>query len=672
MLAQKARAEFHLKNYLISEYTVKKALKLNPINREGKRLLTQLQTILGVKTNLMIKDAIASLYKNQTTTTLKKLRSKYSSEIENTKETLLLRQQTQYHWKPKKKWKKSTQSIYYIPNVKSLSQLPELNFEVNSNHTKFYVNQFSIYDKNLKRIQKGKISNYYITHIHDNTIHPENLLVHLPIKVKDEALFIMVHVTEEALYSSKNHPFVHYNTKGLPHFIENSFEIKTPPKHLKHFTFGKTKVQKSKHSLTFTFKSNKALSNEKFSPGFQEFGAGFSVALENNWKAAGDEYIHYIEEQGVPLDSAPLAIIELLDDLKEKTTSTQSLSQLAYQYVRDEITYNNYEFNLQALVPEESRNVVSRKSSDCKGHALLLLHLLRAQNIDAHLALTHTDINGSKDLVSIHQFNHMIVYYLDPITKTEYFLDPTEKFQPFRRSPLSLEGRHVLVLEDNKSRLITIPEINSPNEHQVTINHQYHIQEDLTVEGKDSITLTGKLAADFRAQIKKWKKLGKLDVLVSWITAGYVGYWNGDLTILNDDVIDSALILVFQYKQPLPLNGFKKGMIFKSDLEKSIFRYPDAKGRQSPIYFPFSIELKSNWSIQIPSSLKLNHQVSSQTEAADFLIWKRNIQEAKGLLTLEQTWKLEPFLATPTEYITIKKDWDKIMNRRSFKLQISK
>jgi len=44
--------------------------------------------------------------------------------------------------------------------------------------------------------------------------------------------------------------------------------------------------------------------------------------------------------------------------------------------VRDSIRYNNFEFSLNALVPDRCETVLTNGYSDCKGHAFLLMQLL--------------------------------------------------------------------------------------------------------------------------------------------------------------------------------------------------------------------------------------------------------------------------------------------------------
>jgi hypothetical protein len=267
----------------------------------------------------------------------------------------------------------------------------------------------------------------------------------------------------------------------------------------------------------------------------------------------------------------------------------------------------------------------------------------------------------------------MIVHVPNKDKDPGYFLDPTVKFQPFRQVPLSMEGKNALILEDDRIRITTIPEINLPGEHEIKIKHFLTVKDNLQAEGRDTVIINGKPAADFREQINKWEKLGKLETLISWITQGYPGYFDGNLKILNEQVKEKPLIFIFSYKQEFPLDIYLEGAVISPKLELSFLRYPESSDRKTPIYFPIAVKVKSEWHYSFAGKFQL---ISSHEEASrkkGHLHWKRYFHlNGPRKLVVQQSWSLKPFIAQADSYRQIKPQWDAILHMASFPLQIER
>jgi hypothetical protein len=266
----------------------------------------------------------------------------------------------------------------------------------------------------------------------------------------------------------------------------------------------------------------------------------------------------------------------------------------------------------------------------------------------------------------------MIVHIPGQHDSLDYFLDPTEKFQPFRRAPISLQGKNVLILDSSKPRLTSVPEIINPREHSVKIKHYLSVDKTMLAEGLDSLIITGKLAAEFRSQIAKWDEHGKLETIISWITQGYSGYQDGKLTLVNETKIDKPLMFIFSFNQQLSQQDLSDGLTVQAKLEKSFLRYPKAENRKTPIYFPFPIQISSQWHFNFPENyiVKINREDQSKSE--NNFSWKFSASPSNPYTWyFQQQWQLQAFLAQAEEYKEIKSGWDEILDKASFQLKIN-
>ncbi|MBF0432004.1 MAG: hypothetical protein HQK83_12035 [Fibrobacteria bacterium] len=676
ILAQKATSEFNLKYYLPAEYSVNTALNVDPFNEEARNLSAKISTVLGNKSNLIINKPISPLALPLDYQETREILKKCKTLLSPLPALTLLQKKNVFSWHKSRHWKKTTRLIYYIPDMDSLDGISELSFEFNPNYSKTYINHFHVLSHTFKRLETKNLDHYYVTGSHNTRLHPENVLVHLPISISDSAFkgpfYLDILFTEESRFSSASFPYIQYTAKSPFPFYQNTYDILSPPPDLNIFQFGQITLDSSAKHLRFITEPTLFPLSEKFSPVYEEYGAGFSIAPQKTWAEAGEDYMAYLHRTGVNEDSIPFSIQEsALERLNKRTEGEKPLKAL-FTFVRDSIGYNNYEFNLHALIPEKSDEVLIKKYSDCKGHALLLTHLLRARGLKAHLCLVSQEHTGFPSQPTIHQFNHMIVY-VEPDTGSGWFLDPTEKFHPFRQVPLMLQGRHALILEQGNCHLTTIPEIKIAHEHGVRISHQVIVVKSLMANGTDSIMIFGKLAADFRAKLSGWGQHGKYETLISWITESYPGYTNGRLSLFNENNIDLPLILRFTYQRELSQELKNKKLYIAPKLETSFFRFPHNSNRKTPIYFPFEISVNSTWHISLPEEYTFTTRRQPEQQVTDIYSWERSYRfPEKNVCVKSQIWTLSPFLAQPEEYTGIQKEWEILLKRSSGEISIEK
>src|SRR5207237_601886 len=98
-------------------------------------------------------------------------------------------------------------------------------------------------------------------------------------------------------------------------------------------------------------------------------------------------------------------------------------------------TYKAIEFGRGARIPRAPQEVLRHRYGDCKDHALLLYHLLRNAGTEARLALVRTGSPVRRELPSLDQFDHMVVY-----------LPGTASFVAALQRRLSVSGHAVEVL----------------------------------------------------------------------------------------------------------------------------------------------------------------------------------------------------------------------------------
>jgi len=210
------------------------------------------------------------------------------------------------------------------------------------------------------------------------------------------------------------------------------------------------------------------------------------------WEGAAKEYLASIEDR--------IALDENTRDLAKqksgelKKTEEKVLALAAF--VQKEITYKAIEFGRRARIPDKPTVVIRNRYGDCKDHALLLRQLLQCSGIPAYLALVNTNGEVRKDLPSLDQFNHMVVFV--PSLGKGTFIDCTDKDSALGTNvPSGLAKKEALILDEKKPRLVEIPDY-AQDSNDIAITRKIEVAATADALAKEDVVLKGFPASWYR------------------------------------------------------------------------------------------------------------------------------------------------------------------------------
>lgn len=160
-----------------------------------------------------------------------------------------------------------------------------------------------------------------------------------------------------------------------------------------------------------------------------------------------------------------------------------------YSYVQQNIRYIAFESGLAGHQPDRPTEVLRKRYGDCKGMALLLRTLLRAQGFDARMAYIGTDdIAYSPDEVpTLATINHAVclLFYQGQT----YCLDATHRYIPLETIPQEIQGRKALVENGTDCLVQTLPQPEIPTATD-SLHYHYHLTDAPSLEGTATRTCT--------------------------------------------------------------------------------------------------------------------------------------------------------------------------------------
>lgn len=189
------------------------------------------------------------------------------------------------------------------------------------------------------------------------------------------------------------------------------------------------------------------------------------------WAEVAGEYSRAIDARIAGSDLGPLAAKAVGDTADARIKASRLLA-----LVHDRVRYTGVEFGEAAITPVTPAQALERRYGDCKDQATLLVALLRAVDLPAHVALLRVGARQDVEpgLPGLGAFDHAIVHVgLDP----PLWIDPTDRWSRAGRLPLADEGRLALVASPATTGLVRTPESSSTDNRTVE-TRIFHLAED--------------------------------------------------------------------------------------------------------------------------------------------------------------------------------------------------
>ena len=234
------------------------------------------------------------------------------------------------------------------------------------------------------------------------------------------------------------------------------------------------------------------------------------VATGKSWGAVASAYAAEVDKQIAGFDTAPL-----LKTLPATATPEQKLWALV-ALVHARVRYVALELGEASLIPNPIGNTLQRRYGDCKDKGTLLVALLRAAGIEAHLALLRTGpgFDVHRGAPGLGRFNHAIVRATLP-DGGERWIDATAVHAAPGVLTSSVQGRLALIASPKARDLVTIPR--APADQTTRVEHiVVQFQQADGAKVRETTRSTGLDAASLRSDFSETDK--PLEEVVS----GYV------------------------------------------------------------------------------------------------------------------------------------------------------
>lgn len=319
--------------------------------------------------------------------------------------------------------------------------------------------------------------------------------------------------------------------------------------------------------------------------------------------------------------------------LTEAETNDAARVAVLARYVQTNLTYKALEFGRRGRVPELPEQVARNRFGDCKDHAVMLQQLLSVVGVKSSLALVNSSGGVVKELPSLEQFDHMILYV--PGQGTNGFIDCTHKGAwPGEGPPPELDEHEALVLDDTAPRFERVPALTKPSaihsERTVTITNR----QDALVQ--ETLTLTGLEGAHTRAMLLEMATASQRLYLQR-----HLGTADAELLVWRVDGLSAPdrpleFHLTYLVRQAFhELDGRLAGSI-PALAERYYLTYEAVEKRRTPFAIRHPLAFTSRMIMKAPSGFTAEAKTEPETRTeSDFLVVRSARGQGEGEVKLE-------------------------------------
>lgn len=309
-----------------------------------------------------------------------------------------------------------------------------------------------------------------------------------------------------------------------------------------------------------------------------------------------------------PLASDP-SLTAKASELRSAVPNLDGAVLRALRFVQDDVRYLSISLGPHSVKPHPPRAIYEQRFGDCKDKSYLLVELLRALGVEAHVALADTDLLGHlrESLPSPFAFNHAIAAIF--LNHKRYYVDPTWSFQGGSLETLApLDLGAVLVVDPTSTGLSDVP-APPPSEPTISTQSDY----DVLASGSATLSVTttyrAEKADEQRARLGSRSEADFSHDYLNFYEKSFPDLTLGKPLQIQDDRDADVLTTVETYAIPAFWRNGERGLV--PDLIWEYLVAPRSQRRETPLYVANRVWIRELQRFSLPFSQE--RQVSEQT-----------------------------------------------------------
>ncbi len=625
-LFERGVAECHLGRYPHAKRSFEAALKISPQSSTISEWLRHAESELGQGSHQLLRRPIPALDLPPWDTPDQKEMSGFSEEpLVHLDSTIV------YEYRKDESIKWTERDVTLIRTRRGAEEMSTRYVPFDPEGMEVHVNEVRVRNSDGKTIWTGHADDYFVRDdASDEGSHKK--IVHVPV------VGLAPGCTLEFVRSFRLHgsPSRFYDRRVVlgrrNPVLRSVVEVRGDVEPLAARTTGDIKEARKEGRIRFTARRLPGFPREPHAPRIYRWAPTvWLTESEDSWEKVAKEYLQRIEDR---LETPP-AIAALAAEITETACTAEERAAAVVNWVRDNLSYKSLAFGPRAWMPERADKVAEARWGDCKGHSILLYHLMRAVGDRCHLALVSTSDDIWPERPSSWQFDHMINFC--PDFEGGRFIDAVDKGAGLDAiAPTGLAGQTALVLDPDDPRLVALPTY-PPEANRVECDRECICASDGSLHVSEVLTVKANLGGYLRRWLASATPAERKEKVIASLHRLDQRLHLEDLIAEHVDDANGPVTLRMRYRIPRALEDVDGKLIgaLPALWERDYLVPPISSDRRAPVEIEMPYVFETRVRVQARDgegrvTLKGSSQESGE---GPFLVWDRQIStDADGLV----------------------------------------
>lgn len=276
------------------------------------------------------------------------------------------------------------------------------------------------------------------------------------------------------------------------------------------------------------------------------------------------------------------ALTSKANELRAAAPDLDTAVLRALRFVQDDVRYLSISLGPHSVKPHAPRAIYEQRFGDCKDKSYLLVELLRALGVEAHVALADSDLEGHlrESLPSPFAFDHAIAVI--ELNGKRHYVDATWSFQGGTLATLApLDLGVVLVVDPATNGLseIPVPALVGPT---VTAESEYEVAGSGSATLNITTTYRGERADAERSRLASRSESDFSHEFLNFYEKAFPGVALGKALQIKDDRDADVFTVIESYSIPEFWRNDERNLV--PDLIWDYLVAPRAQRRETPLY----------------------------------------------------------------------------------------
>ncbi|HEY3252678.1 MAG TPA: DUF3857 domain-containing protein [Polyangiaceae bacterium] len=270
----------------------------------------------------------------------------------------------------------------------------------------------------------------------------------------------------------------------------------------------------------------------------------------------------------------------------------------AIRFVQDDVRYLSISLGPHSVKPHDPKMIFGQRFGDCKDKSYLLVELLRALGVEAHVALADSDLRGHlrESLPSPFAFDHVIAVI--ELNGKRHYVDATWSFQGGtldQIAPPDLGAVLVIAAGNRELSEVPMPTATGPT---ISAETEFEVSESGSASLNVITTYRGDDADDLRARLASKSQTDLSHEYLNFYEKAFPGVALKDPLQIRDLRDEDVISVGESYLIPEFWRNAERHLL--PDIIWDYLLAPDSRRREAPLYLANRVWIREVQRVQLP------------------------------------------------------------------------